>query len=92
MPRTPASIAVSWTYPATPPLAGRKVVTVRTLKMTAASASGLHHTSKFDRNPSHLAALHDEGQAVAREWLAGWRSRGDDFPSYPDDVRYPDAG
>jgi NTE family protein len=74
-----------------PPLAGRKVVTLRTIKMTRESAWGLHHTSKFDRDFGRLRALHDEGQTVARDWLADWRRLGDDFPSYPDDVRYPDT-
>jgi NTE family protein len=71
-----------------PPLDSRKIVEVRTIKMTSATAWGLKYTTKFDRNPAHLAALHDEGRAVARQWLADWRSLGADFASYPNDARY----
>ena len=71
-----------------PPLAGRKVVTVRTIKMHKATASGLSHTSKFHRDMDHLESLRDEGRAVATEWLTGWRNDRDGFPSYPDDARY----
>jgi NTE family protein len=71
-----------------PPLAGRKVVTVRTIKMRRETAWGLPHTSKFDRSPRHLHALRDEGRAVTRDWLRGWRDEGESFPSYPDDARY----
>jgi len=34
--------------------------------------------------------LREEGQAVAKEWLADWRARGKDFASYPNDARYPE--
>jgi NTE family protein len=74
-----------------PPLAGRKVVAVRTIKMRPETAYGLPYTSKFDRDQRHLAALHDEGQEVARVWLADWRTRGEDFACYPDDARYIDG-
>ena len=73
-----------------PPLAGRKVVDVRTIKMRRDTAWGLPHTSKFDRDPGHLSALRDEGQDVARAWLAQWRAEGAEFTSYPDDARYID--
>ena len=74
-----------------PPLAGRKIVAVRTIKMRRETAWGLPHTSKFDRDPGHLAALRDEGQEVARSWLADWRDRGEAFACYPDDARYVDG-
>jgi NTE family protein len=73
-----------------PPLNNRKIVTVRTIKMTRATAWGLKYTSKFDRSPDHLNKLHDEGRAVAAQWLADWRALGGDFAFYPDDARYPD--
>ncbi len=71
-----------------PPLAGRKEVAIRTIKMTRDTAWGLEHTTKFDRDPGHLQELHDEGQDVARSWLTGWKADGADFPSYPEDARY----
>lgn len=71
-----------------PPLDSRKIVEVRTIKMTSATAWSLKYTTKFDRNPAHLAALHDEGRAVAQQWLADWRALGTDFASYPNDARY----
>ena len=72
-----------------PPLAGRKEVALRTIKMTRNTAWGLGHLTKFDRDRRHLAALHDEGMEVAADWVAGWRTEGDAFPSYPEDARYP---
>jgi NTE family protein len=74
-----------------PPLANRKIVTVRTIKMTRETAWGLCHTSKYDRNPAHYARLCAEGQAVAEEWLGNWRTLGDDFIAYPFDARYPES-
>jgi NTE family protein len=74
-----------------PPLAGRKIVRVRTIKMRRETAWGLSHTSKFDRDPGHLAALRDEGVEVAGAWLDGWAEQGDAFPDYPEDARYADA-
>lgn len=71
-----------------PPLDQCKTITVRTIKMRRETAWGLQYTTKFDRNPAHLARLRDEGRQVAAEWLEGWR-RDKDFPSYPDDARYP---
>ncbi|MCU0839884.1 MAG: patatin-like phospholipase family protein [Rhodospirillales bacterium] len=73
-----------------PPLKGRKIVTIRTIKMTRDTAWGLKYTSKFDRDPAHLNRLHDEGRAVAAQWLADWRALGSDFASYPADARYPE--
>lgn len=72
-----------------PPLAERKVVQMRTIKMTRETVWSLRHTSKFDRDAAHLIALRDEGRAIAAAWLKEWRTRGDDFARYPDDVRYP---
>ncbi|HEY6532886.1 MAG TPA: patatin-like phospholipase family protein [Acidimicrobiales bacterium] len=74
-----------------PPLAGRKLVTVRTIKMGKETASRLSHTSKFHRDMAHLESLRDEGRAVTTDWLAGWMADGDAFPHYPDDARYVDA-
>lgn len=73
-----------------PPLCGRKIVDVRTIKMRRETAWGLQHTSKFDRSADHFARLREEGQAVAEQWLADWRARGKDFASYPNDARYPE--
>jgi NTE family protein len=73
-----------------PPLNNRKVVAVRTIKMTRDTAWGLRHTSKFDRSPGHFAKLREEGQAVAEQWLADWRRQGGDFAAYPNDARYPE--
>jgi NTE family protein len=74
-----------------PPLAGRKQVAVRTIKMRRDTAWGLSHISKFDRDPGHLESLRDEGVEVARSWLEGWAEQGDAFPSYPEDARYADT-
>lgn len=73
-----------------PPLAGRKVVDVRTIKMTRETAWGLHHTTKIDRSRGHLEALREEGRRVAAGWLADWRRLGDAFDRYPEDARYPE--
>jgi NTE family protein len=73
-----------------PPLNSRKVVEVRTIKMTRDTAWGLHHTSKFDRSADHYGKLRDEGQQVAEQWLSNWRTLGKDFASYPNDARYPE--
>jgi NTE family protein len=72
-----------------PPLAGRKVVAVRTIKMRRETARDLGHVTKFDRDPGHLRALRDEGREVAQAWLAGWRADRERFPCYPEDARYP---
>ncbi len=74
-----------------PPLDNCKIVTVRTIKMTRATAWGMKYTSKLDRSPDHLNRLCDEGKTVAREWLANWRELGEQFASYPNDARYPEA-
>jgi NTE family protein len=74
-----------------PPLDTRKIVDVRTIKMTRDTAWGLKHTSKFDRSPAHFASLREEGQAVAAQWLADWRTLGKDFVRYPNDARYPET-
>jgi NTE family protein len=73
-----------------PPLDNRKIIDVRTIKMTRDTAWGLKHTSKFDRSPAHFAKLREEGQAVAERWLADWRALGKDFVRYPNDARYPE--
>jgi NTE family protein len=74
-----------------PPLNKCKVVDVRTIKMTYATAQRLRLASKFDRSASHFALLRDEGQAVAQRWLRNWRALGKDFATYPNDARYPEA-
>lgn len=74
-----------------PPFDRFKTVTVRTIKMRRETAWGMQHTSKFDRSRLHLEKLAEEGRSVAREWLAGWRSQGDAFASYPYDARYPET-
>jgi NTE family protein len=71
-----------------PPLDTRKIVDVRTIKMTRDTAWSLKHTSKFDRSSAHFASLRDEGQMIAEQWLAGWRALGKDFARYPNDARY----
>jgi NTE family protein len=74
-----------------PPLDTRKIVDVRTIKMTRDTAWGLKHTSKFDCSLAHFAKLREEGQAVAQQWLADWRTLGKDFVRYPNDARYPET-
>jgi NTE family protein len=69
-------------------LSDRKIVDIRTIKMTRQTAWGLKLTTKFNRDPSHLERLHDEGRHVAEQWLAGWRARGKDFDAFPEDARY----
>lgn len=73
-----------------PPLSSRKIVNVRTIKMTRDTVWGMRHTSKFDRDPGHLTALRDEGREVAEKWLADWRAQGSQFVAYPYDARYPE--
>lgn len=74
-----------------PALAEFKPIEVRTIKMRQESAWELHSSTKLDRGRQHMEALHDEGREVAKEWLAGWRTEGEDFPCYPDDARYPES-
>ena len=71
-----------------PLLENRKTVAVRTIKMTAKTAQGLAHTTKFDRSVDHLTRLREEGESVAGQWLRDWRAQGASFPSYPNDARY----
>lgn len=73
-----------------PPLNDRKIVEVRTIKMTRETAWGLCYTSKYDRNPAHYAKLREEGQMVTEQWLRDWRRLGKDFIAYPFDARYPE--
>ncbi|MBP2292570.1 patatin-like phospholipase family protein [Azospirillum rugosum] len=73
-----------------PPLDSRKIVAVRTIKMTRDTAWGLKHTSKFNRSPDYFASLREEGRTVTERWLADWRRLGADFPRYPYDARYPE--
>ena len=71
-----------------PPLSARKVVTVRTIKMTRDTVWGMKYTTKFDRSTAHLNSLHDEGREIAAQWLAEWRAHGSDFACYPNDARF----
>jgi NTE family protein len=73
-----------------PPLNKRKIIDIRTIKMTRDTAWSLKHTSKFDRSPRHFAALREEGEMIAERWLADWRAQGKDFGCYPADARYPE--
>ncbi|MGF1578089.1 MAG: patatin-like phospholipase family protein [Gemmataceae bacterium] len=71
-----------------PPLSDRKLVTVRTIKMRRETAWGLHVSTKLNRSRNQMDQLHAEGKEVAEQWLAGWRTQGDDFDCYPNDARY----
>lgn len=71
-----------------PPLDSRKIIDVRTIKMTRDTAWSLKHTSKFDRSSAHFTRLRDEGRMIAEQWLADWRALGKEFASYPNDARY----
>lgn len=74
-----------------PLLANRKIVHVRTIKMTSATSWGLHVSTKLNRSWSQMEALYREGRDVAQQWLADWRTQGESFDSYPNDARYPDT-
>ena len=71
-----------------PFLGKRKIVEIRTIKMTRQTAWGLKVTTKYNRDPRHLEKLHNEGRQIAERWLAGWRAGGKDFDTYPEDARY----
>jgi NTE family protein len=72
-----------------PLLADRKTVTVRTLKMKQATANGMHVSTKLNRSRKQMETLYSEGIEVARQWLADWRARREEFDCYPNDARYP---
>ena len=74
-----------------PPLSNCKLIDVRTFKMTCETARRLRSTSKFDRSPSHITMLREEGEAVAGQWLRDWRALGRDFAAYPDDACYAES-
>jgi len=61
-----------------------KHVTVRTIKMTEATATELRTSSKFNRSRGFIDRLRKEGHAVAQDWLARWP----DVGCYPDDAAY----
>jgi hypothetical protein len=61
-----------------------KHVTVRTIKMTRATANQLSYSSKFDRSRAFMDKMRREGRKVAREWLDRWK----DVPEYPEDAAY----
>lgn len=74
-----------------PLLSTFKHVDVRTIKMRKGLVRRLGLASKFDRSPSHIEMLHEEGRAVAEKWLHDWRTLGEEFATYPDDARYADS-
>lgn len=61
-----------------------KHVTVRTIKMTEATATELRTSSKFNRSRGFIDRLRKEGHTVAQDWLARWP----DVGCYPDDAAY----
>jgi NTE family protein len=61
-----------------------KHVTVRTIKMTEATATELRTSSKFNRSRGFIDRLRKEGHVVAQDWLARWP----DVGCYPDDAAY----
>ena len=61
-----------------------KHVTMRTIKMTEATATELRTSSKFDRSRGFIDRLRKEGHAVAQDWLSRWP----DVGCYPDDAAY----
>ena len=71
-----------------PPFDDLKPITVRTIKMKEETAMTLRSSTKFDRNPTHLEKLRDEGIEVASKWLTEWRKPGTQFACYPGDARY----
>jgi len=71
-----------------PLLSNRKIVTVRTIKMTRETAWGMYVSTKLDRSKKQMEQLHREGREVARQWLSDWRTLGDAFDCYPNDARY----
>jgi NTE family protein len=64
-----------------------KPVTVRTIKMTKATAATLRTSSKFDRSRSFIDALREEGRRQARDFLHDWPSD-DPKRRYPADAAY----
>jgi NTE family protein len=65
----------------------RKHVTVRTIKMTQATAAKLRYSSKFDRSKAFMEQLRKEGEEVAKSWLALWKSN--KAGKYPEDAKWP---
>jgi NTE family protein len=61
-----------------------KPVTVRTIKMSRATAAELRYSSKFNRNSVFMHRLRDEGREIAGEWLDQWPQVG----CYPNDAAY----
>lgn len=61
-----------------------KPVTVRTIKMTKATAFALRVSSKYDRSRLFIDTLRAEGHKVGRDWLDAWPNVG----RYPDDAAY----
>lgn len=72
-------------YAGIPFAADHTAVTVRTLKMTQATAQKLRTSSKFDRSPSYIDDLRREGSKVAEEWLKNWPHA---VGEYPQDASY----
>ena len=61
------------------------LVTVRTIKMTQATADSLYYSSKFDRSKAFMEQLRQEGHQVARGWLNNWPK----VREYPEDAAWP---
>lgn len=55
-------------------------VTVRTLKMSQATAQKLRASSKFNRSSSYIDDLRREGSQVAEQWLKNWPNAVDEYP------------
>lgn len=64
-----------------------KPITVRTIKMTKQTATGLRTSSKFNRSRGFIDELREEGRRVAIEWLDLWPKDDASF-CYPDDAAY----
>jgi NTE family protein len=64
-----------------------KPVTVRTIKMTKATAAKLRTSSKFDRSRSFIDELREEGRHQALEFLNDWPNP-DPEKRYPADAAY----
>jgi hypothetical protein len=64
---------------------GQNELIVRTIKMSEHLVNELSCVSKFDRSPTCMHRLREDGYSVATRWLAEWPN----VPRYPDDAGYP---
>ena len=67
-------------YKGTPFATDYQQVTVRTLKMSQATAQELLASSKYDRSPLRIDDLRREGSQVAEQWLSNWPNAVDEYP------------